>query len=196
MPNVDLNGAISAALNGNPISFPTDTVPALATLPAYATEIFAIKQRSPDKPLILMVGEVADLWQFTTGTDREREIWQAVADRYFPGALTLVLPASAAIPAVMNPLGNHTIGLRVPDCEIARAILRQTGALATTSANLSGEPPLLTMSEIGNRFPQVFALQSDSDDLPTPRLPSTVIQWHGSGWKLLRQGGIEFSDLD
>ena len=194
MPNVDFNGAISAALNGNAISFPTDTVPALATLPAHAAEIFAIKQRSPDKPLILMVGEVADLWQFTTGTDREREIWQAVAERYFPGALTLVLPASAAIPAVMNPLGNHTIGLRVPDCKIARAILRQTGALATTSANLSGEPPLLTMSEIGNRFPQVFALQSD--DLPTPQQPSTVIQWHGSGWKLLRQGAIEFSDLD
>ena len=194
MPNVDLNGAISAALNGNEISFPTDTVPALATLPAHAAEIFAIKQRSPDKPLILMVAEVADLWQFTTGTDREREIWQAVADRYFPGALTLVLPASATIPAVMNPLGNHTIGLRVPDCEIARTILRQTGALATTSANLSGEPPLLTMSDIGDRFPQVFAL--GSNDLPTPQQPSTVIQWHGSGWKLLRQGAIEFLDLD
>ena len=194
MPNVDLNGAISAALNGNAISFPTDTVPALATLPAHAAAIFAIKQRSPDKPLILMVGDVADLWQFTTGTDREREIWQAVAERYFPGALTLVLPASAAIPAVMNPLGNHTIGLRVPDCEIARMILRQTGALATTSANLSGEPPLLTMSEIGNRFPQVFTLEREY--LPTPQQPSTVIQWHGSGWKLLRQGAIEFSDLD
>jgi L-threonylcarbamoyladenylate synthase len=195
VPNVDLNGAISAALNGNAISFPTDTVPALATLPAHAAAIFAIKQRSPDKPLILMVGEIADLWQFTTGTDREREIWQAVAERYFPGALTLVLPASAAIPAVMNPLGTHTIGLRVPDCEIARAILRQTGALATTSANLSGEPPLLIMSEIGERFPQVFALQREVD-LPTPRLPSTVIQWHGSGWKLLRQGAIEFLDLE
>ena len=195
MPNVDLNGAISAALNGNAISFPTDTVPALATLPAHAAAIFAIKQRSQDKPLILMVGEVADLWQFTIGTDREREIWQAVADRYFPGALTLVLPASNLIPAVMNPLGTHTIGVRVPDCEIARTILRQTGALATTSANLSGEPPLLVMSEIGNRFPQVFALEIEID-LPTPRQPSTVIQWHGSGWKLLRQGAIEFLDLD
>ncbi len=194
MPNVDLNGAISAALNGNAISFPTDTVPALATLPAHAAAIFAIKQRSQDKPLILMVGEIADLWQFTIGTEREREIWQAVADRYFPGALTLVLPAADSIPAVMNPLGTNTIGLRVPDCEIARAILRQTGALATTSANLSGEPPLLAMSEIGERFPQVFALQSDAK--PTPRQPSTVIQWHGAGWKLLRQGAVDFGDLD
>ena len=194
MPNVDLNGAISAALNGNVISFPTDTVPALATLPAYAALIFETKQRSQAKPLILMVGEVADLWQFTTGSDRELAIWQAVAERYFPGALTLVLPASELIPAVMNPLGTHTIGLRVPECEIARTILRQTGALATTSANLSGEPPLLAMSDIGKQFPHVFTLNVDV--IPTSPQPSTVIQWHGSGWQLIRQGAIEFVDLD
>jgi L-threonylcarbamoyladenylate synthase len=134
------------------------------------------------------------LSKFTSGTEREREIWQTVAERYFPGALTLVLPASPLIPAGMNPLGTNTIGLRVPDCEIARAILCQTGALATTSANLSGEPPLLAMSEISERFPHVFTLQFDAT--PTLRQPSTVIQWHGSGWNLLRQGAIDFLDLD
>lgn len=194
MPNVDLDMAIAAALNGNIISFPTDTVPALATLPAHAAAIFETKQRSQIKPLILMAGEITDLWQFTTGGDRELAIWQAVAERYLPGALTLVLPAADSIPAVMNPLGTNTIGLRVPDCEIARTILRQTGALATTSANLSGEPPLLTMAAIGASFPQVFTLNLDA--IPTPSTPSTVIQWHDSGWKLLRQGAIEFVNLD
>ena len=194
MPNVDLNVAIAAALNGNIISFPTDTVPALATLPASAAAIFEAKQRSQTKPLILMTGEIAQLWQFTTGSDRELAIWQAVADRYLPGALTLVLPAAALIPAVMNPLGTNTIGLRVPDCEIARTILRQTGALATTSANLSGEPPLLTMAEISNSFPQVFTLNIDV--IPTASTPSTVIQWLDDGWKVLRQGAVEFVDLD
>jgi L-threonylcarbamoyladenylate synthase len=195
VPIVSVNSAIAAALNGNSIAFPTDTVPALATLPASAELIFQTKQRSQAKPLILMVGEVADLWQYAQGTERELTIWQAIADRYLPGALTLVLPASDLIPAVMNPLGTNTIGLRVPDCEIARSILRKTGALATTSANLSGELPLLTMAEISDRFPQVFTLLLDYD-LPTSRQPSTVIQWHGSGWKLLRQGAIEFLDLD
>jgi L-threonylcarbamoyladenylate synthase len=195
VPIVSVNSAIAAALNGNLIAFPTDTVPALATLPASAELIFQTKQRSQAKPLILMVGEVADLWQYAQGTERELTIWQAIADRYLPGALTLVLPASDLIPAVMNPLGTNTIGLRVPDCEIARSILRKTGALATTSANLSGELPLLTMAEISDRFPQVFTLLLDYD-LPTSRQPSTVIQWHGSGWKLLRQGAIEFLDLD
>ncbi len=195
MPQVSIDRAIAAARMGNLISFPTDTVPALATLPAQAELIFQAKQRSQDKPLILMAGEVADLWQFAQGTDRELAIWQTVADRYLPGALTLVLPASASIPAVMNPLGNRTIGLRVPDCDLARSILRQTGALATTSANLSGEPPLLTMAEISANFPQVFALDTELN-LPTVGQPSTVIQWDGSGWKLLRQGAIAFVDRD
>ncbi len=195
MPQVSLDRAIAVARMGNLISFPTDTVPALATLPARAELIFQAKQRSQDKPLILMAGEVADLWQFAQGSDRELTIWQAIADRYLPGALTLVLPASESIPAVMNPLGNRTIGLRVPDCDLARAILRQTGALATTSANLSGEPPLLTMAEISANFPQVFALDTELD-LLTVGQPSTVIQWEGSGWKLLRQGAIAFIDRD
>ncbi len=195
MPQVSLDRIVVAAKTGNLISFPTDTVPALATLPECAELIFQAKQRSQDKPLILMVGEVADLWQYIEGTKREIEIWQAVADRYLPGALTLVLPASDRIPAVMNPLKNQTIGLRVPDGEIARSILLQTGALATTSANLSGSPPLLAMAEISDRFPQVFTLDIDLNP-PTSGQPSTVIKWDNCGWKLLRQGAVEFNELD
>jgi L-threonylcarbamoyladenylate synthase len=191
---VSFDRLIVAARTGNLVSFPTDTVPALAALPTSAELIFQAKQRSQDKPLILMAGDVTDLWEFTAGTESELAIWQAVADRYLPGALTLVLPASELIPAVMNPLQNRTIGVRVPDCDIARAILRQTGALATTSANLSGEPPLLTMAAISDNFPQVSALL----DLEPPSLgqPSTVIAWERSGWKLLRQGAVNFEDLD
>jgi L-threonylcarbamoyladenylate synthase len=195
VPQVSVDRLIVAAQTGNLISFPTDTVPALATLPAHAELIFQTKQRDRAKPLILMVGEVADLWQFTSGTEGEIEIWKAVADRYLPGALTLVLPASTLIPAVMNPLGNCTIGLRVPDCDLARSILARTGALATTSANLSGEPPLLAMAEITTNFPQVFTLDADVN-ISTLGQPSTVIAWDNSGWKLLRQGAVEFIDLD
>jgi L-threonylcarbamoyladenylate synthase len=194
VPQVSLNQLITAAQAGDLISFPTDTVPALATRPDRAELIFQAKQRSQDKPLILMVGEVADLWQFTNGTDRELVIWRTIADRYLPGALTLVLPASDRIPAVMNPLGNHTIGLRVPAHDLARSILWETGALATTSANLSGQPPLLTMAEIGRYFPQVVVL--DNDDAAFDRgQPSTVIKWYESGWQLLRQGAVVFTEL-
>ncbi len=201
MTQVSLDNLIFAAKSGNLVSFPTDTVPALAALPERAELIFQAKQRSQDKPLILMVGEVADMWQFTHGTDRELAVWKSIADRYLPGALTLVLPASDRIPAVMNPLGNHTIGLRVPAHYIARSILNQTGALATTSANLSGQPPLLTMTEISTYFPQVFALDRDIDssaiDIDTsPNIgqPSTVLGWTGAGWQLFRQGAISIAN--
>jgi L-threonylcarbamoyladenylate synthase len=195
VPIVSIDLAISAACQGRAIAFPTDTVPALATRPADAEVIFEIKQRSRDKPLILMVSDVAQLWQFTEGTDREVAIWKSVAARYLPGAVTLVLPAADSIPAVMNPLGDRTIGLRVPAGKIARSILRQTGALATTSANLSGQPPLLTMAEISKAFPEVFALQLAAD-LPSAGQPSTVIAWQQTGWQLLRQGAVDVSDLD
>jgi L-threonylcarbamoyladenylate synthase len=188
---VSIDRLIIAAQTGNLISFPTDTLPALATLPEYAELIFQAKQRSQTKPLILMVGDVQDLWQFTKGNNQEIETWQAIADRYLPGALTLVLPASDLIPAVMNPLNNQTIGLRVPDCDLARSILHQTGALATTSANLSGEPALLTMAEISNKFPQVFALNQDLN-IPNIGQPSTVIAWNNHSWKILRQGAVKF----
>jgi L-threonylcarbamoyladenylate synthase len=191
---VSIDQLIIAAQAGKLVSFPTDTLPALATLPEHADLIFQAKQRSQDKPLILMVSDIAELWQFTIGTDQEIEIWKAVTDRYLPGALTLVLPASDLIPAVMNPLNNHTIGLRVPDCDIARSILRQTGALATTSANLSGEPPLLSMAEISTKFPQVFAIDQDLN-IPTIGQPSTVIEWKNNTWNILRYGAVKFVDL-
>jgi L-threonylcarbamoyladenylate synthase len=124
----------------------------------------------------------------------ELEIWQQVAQQYWPGALTLVLPASAKVPAVMNPTDPTTIGVRVPNSEIAIAILSQTGPLATTSANQSGEPPLQTMAEIEAQFPDVLTLQPtevESPKLVTPGVPSTVAKWTGSGWEILRQGSVQ-----
>ncbi len=184
---------IEAALGGQVVSFPTDTVPALAVLPSRAESIFAVKQRSLNKPLILMGATSADLWPFVRSTPTELLLWQAVADRHWPGALTLVLPASSAVPSVMNPVDPSTIGIRVPDLAVARRILGQTGPLATTSANLSGEPPLQTMTEIALRFPEVVALECDRME-PSPTasgVPSTVAKWMGFSWEILRQGVIK-----
>ncbi|MCT7982053.1 L-threonylcarbamoyladenylate synthase [Laspinema sp. A4] len=184
---------IEAALGGQVVSFPTDTVPALAVLPNRAESIFAVKQRSLDKPLILMGATEADLWPFVRSTETELQIWQEVANRHWPGALTLVLPASAAVPSVMNPVDPTTIGIRVPDQAIARRILAQTGPLATTSANLSGEPPLRTMAEIDLKFPQVVTLEWEQSEpnATASGVPSTVAKWIGPGWEILRQGVIQ-----
>lgn len=195
MTQVSLDALVVGAKSGYVVSFPTDTVPALAALPEKSGLIFAAKQRSQDKPLILMAANPEELWPFCQGNESEKLIWQQVAKKYWPGALTLVLPASSRLPAEVNPNDRTTIGVRVPDCAIARQILSQTGPLATTSANLSGQPPLRTMSEINAQFPSVLTLDISGTELTLESgLPSTVAKWTGKGWEILRQGAIEIGN--
>lgn len=213
MPQVSLATFLAGACSGDRlVSFPTDTVPALAVRPDRAELIYTAKRRSQDKPLILMGATAADLWHFTAGSAEEQMIWQQVAEQYWAGALTLVLPASDRLPAAVNPTDPTTVGLRVPDCAIAQKILAQTGPLATTSANQSGQPPLQTLAEIEVQFPEVLTLSPTELNLleqspfsvtdgntgakaiatpnPIPGVPSTVVKWTGSGWQVLRQGAI------
>lgn len=202
MPQVSFAELITGIQSGNHLaSFPTDTVPALASRLDCAGLIFETKQRSLDKPLILMAGNIDDLWIYAEGSPTEHRIWQAIATKYLPGALTLVLPASQQVPSSLNPKDPSTIGLRVPNHAIARTILNRTGPLATTSANLSGQPPLQTIAEIEIQFPQVLTLSpselqnqlafpSFSGDSPVSGVPSTVIRWTGSAWEVLRQGAV------
>lgn len=192
-----MSALIAGACSGQLVSFPTDTVPALAVRPDCSELIFTAKQRSQEKPLILMGTSLQSLSSFIKGTAAEMEIWQQVAQKYWPGALTLVLPASAKIPAVMNPTDPTTIGVRVPNSSVAIAILSQTGPLATTSANRSGQPPLQSMAEIEAQFPDVLTLELSQSDLTTPvttGVPSTVAKWTGSGWDILRQGTVQLNE--
>lgn len=195
MATVSLDTLVAAArTGGSVVSFPTDTVPALAIRPEQADQLFAVKQRPADKSLVLMGANSEDLWPFTQGSSADRNVWQQVTQQFWPGALTLVLPASERVPLVMHPTDPTTIGLRVPNCAIARDILTQTGPLATTSANLSGQPPLITLTEIALQFPEVFTLESSDLDLNVSmsRIPSTVVKWHVNiGWEILRQGAVK-----
>lgn len=179
--------------NGGVISFPTDTVPALATLPIHGEKIFSLKQRQPDKPLILLGAAWEDFSLYVAGTAAERREWEAIAQQYWPGPLTLVLPATDQVPPTMNPQNPGTIGIRVPDQAFALELLRQSQPLATTSANRSGQPPLTCFGEIQATFPTVaipprekFAL----DRTWGSGQPSTVAKWTQAGWQILRQGSI------
>lgn len=197
MTRVPIAALIAGAQSGRLVSFPTDTVPALAVKPDLAQSIFAIKQRDPDKPLILMGATPEVLWPFVKGSSEEWQVWRSVAQQYWPGALTLVLPASDRVPSQMHPTTVNTIGLRVPDWPVAQTILQQTGPLATTSVNLSGQPALHDPNEIEQQFPQVLILSPTDWASPRldvgrePRAPSTVAKWIGEGWEILRQGAVE-----
>ncbi|MBN3872254.1 L-threonylcarbamoyladenylate synthase [Nostoc sp. JL33] len=193
MTQVSLTNLIAGARAGLLVSFPTDTVPALAAIPEKAGLIFAAKQRSQDKPLILMAASAEDLWLYVKGSEKEYKVWQELAEKYWPGGLTLVLPASDRLPKVMNPIDPTTIGIRVPNSAIAQTILAQTGPLATTSANFSGQPPLQTIAEIEAQFPKVLtlAMTEYQSEILGIGVPSTVAKWTGINWQILRPGAIK-----
>lgn len=183
------------------VSFPTDTVPALATKPDNSAAIFDAKQRSPKKPLILMAADLDALFPYVDGSDEERQRWQETAAQYWPGALTLVMPSSDRVPPDVHRLDPTTVGVRIPNHPIAQKILRETGVLATTSVNLSGQPPLRTLDAIAQTFPQVTVLTPDVIAPYRATLgdtaeqgsgqPSTVAQWTPQGWSIFRQGSVK-----
>ncbi|MEM6452649.1 MAG: L-threonylcarbamoyladenylate synthase [Cyanobacteria bacterium P01_D01_bin.105] len=173
------------------VSFPTDTVPALATRPEYADLIYAAKQRSPDKPLILMGASLTDLLPYVSGDAAALTTWTQTVSQHWPGQLTLVLPSSELAPPLLNPQGTGTLGIRVPNHPIALELLAQTGPLATTSANLSGQPPLTEPAAIARTFPDVVTLPPEAFTVQANSgMPSTVVKWTGQGWQVLRQGQI------
>lgn len=197
MTKINQAELIRRAIAKEVVCFPTDTVPALAVVPNSAAKIFDVKQRPLDKPLILMAATAQELWQFVQGTPQEKLIWDQTAQTYWPGALTLVLPASHQVDPRVNPIDPTTIGLRIPNHPIALAILSQTGPLATTSANLSGEPPLETLDEINIKFPDLFTLDYGTlGEKFGSGLPSTVAKWQDNQWQILRQGFIKLLDFE
>lgn len=196
MPQVSLPALISGLRSGAWLaSFPTDTVPALAARCDRGELIFAAKQRQADKPLILMASTPEQLWPYVQGTSADWQQWQAIGDRYWPGGLTLVLPARN-LPMGLNPQQTGTVGLRVPNWPLARHVLEQTGPLATTSVNLSGQPPLIEVGAIAQTFPQILTLSTSIWQIPaSPSPPSTVMAWQECRWQILRQGAVKLPEI-
>ncbi|MEL6553381.1 MAG: L-threonylcarbamoyladenylate synthase [Cyanobacteria bacterium J06621_11] len=199
-PPVSLDEMVKA-LTTRPtlVSFPTDTVPALATRPAQAALIFAAKKRPPEKPLILMGASLEDLLPYISGDEKDFEVWRSHTQKHWPGQLTLVLPASDRTPSTLNPTQSGTIGIRVPNHPIALKLLAQTGPLATTSANLSGHPPLTTQADIAHTFPTALTLAPEAYIAShTSGTPSTVALWKNDSendkWQILRQGKIRLQN--
>lgn len=178
--------------HGEAAIFPTDTLPALASRPEHAAQLWELKQRPQHKPLILMGACAADLWPWLE--DPPQPAWLELAGRHWPGGLTLVVPATGALVQLLNP-GGDSVGLRVPACPLAQALLELSGPLATTSANRSGEQPCLSVDEAAARFPEVARL----GPLPWPQplgQASTVLRWQTmGGWEILRQGAVLPAEL-
>ena len=172
--------------NGSLALFPTDTLPALCAYPQFSKKIWTIKKRPLNKPLILMGGCLDDLFQFVEPCAIDDGL--KLANKHWPGALTIVLPAKGGISKNLNSNSN-SLGFRIPSLKLTRDLLVQTGPLATTSANISGKSPVKDAFEASIQFPGIPIL----GPVPWPKssgIASTVVEWKEGKWNLLRAGSV------
>lgn len=188
--------SISAALeilkSGGLVAFPTDTVYGLgagAFMESAIRRLFHAKGRQTSKAIPVLLGDQADLERVAVEPGEKA---LRLAQRFWPGPLTLVVPRHPDLPAILGP--QPTIGIRMPDHADALRLLNLSGPLAVTSANRSGRENALTVQQVleqlGGRIPIVL----DGGTTPGGK-PSTVVDCTGSELVILRSGPISMDDL-
>ena len=189
---VDLNSALKTLNSGLPIIFPTDTLPAIGCLPKFSNIIYEFKKRDKNKPLILMGSEQKQLIDYVH--ESAKGDYENIASNYWPGALTMVIPASEKQTTILTS-NDLTLGLRIPNSNMAQSLIRETGPLLTSSANISGFKGSTTIEGIALDFPSLKIL----GPIPWGKRSgkaSTIIFWKKSGdWRLIREGEVFVREL-
>ena len=189
---IDCKSALKTLRNGLPIIFPTDTLPAIGCLPKFSKIIYEFKKRDTNKPLILMGSKYKQLIDYVH--ESAREDFEIIASKYWPGALTIVIPSSERDPATLTSK-DLTLGLRIPNSDIALSLLRETGPLLTSSANISGFTGSITAEGIALDFPSVEILGPIPWEKSSGKA-STIISWKKIGdWRLIREGEVFVKEL-
>ena len=190
MDLVDCQSAFKNLKSGLPIIFPTDTLPAIGCLPRFSKIIYEFKKRDINKPLILMGSEHKQLIDYVH--ESAKEDYENLAAKYWPGALTMIIPVSENKKSTVTSK-NYTLGLRIPNSHIAQSLIRETGPLLTSSANISGIPGSITAEGISLDLPSVDIL----GPLPWNKCSgnaSTIIYWVKYGeWSLIRKGQVSIN---
>jgi len=176
--------------SGQVIALPTDTFYGLAADPfnLYAVEeIFQIKGRPAYKPLLLLVGSVEMAEELSSGDLPDR--FYSLARRFWPGPLTMVIPASRRVPLKIT--GNTgKVALRLPAARIPVSLVQALEIpLTGTSANLAGMKECASAHEVQQCLGERLRLIVDGGETNTPA-PSTIVEVTQQGWRLIREGAI------
>jgi len=179
---------------GGVIGFPTDTAYGLGADPfneSAVRRIFEIKGRAEDKPILLLVNSVE--MAGTVATLSETAL--ALAARFWPGPLTMIVPARPSLPAAVTA-GTSTVGLRWGKAAFAGKLLSAFGRPVTaTSANLSGRESAVTADEVRAQLEERLAMLVDGGTLPA-RGGSTLLDLTQTPARILRQGPVSAAELD
>ena len=166
-----LRRAATAVANGDLVVYPTETVYGLGgdALDADAVErAFDLKGRERSNPLSLGVPSVDAALRHT----RPTEFAVAFARAFLPGPVTVVVERAATVPDALTA-GRDRVGIRVPDHPVARELLRETGPLTATSANVSGRGSVTHPDDLDDRIREGVAVVVDDGE--TPGTESTVV---------------------
>jgi L-threonylcarbamoyladenylate synthase len=177
---------------GHLVAIPTDTVYGLAAdlfNPDAIEKIYQVKEREHLKAIPVLLSSPAALEQVTLNMNR---LARKLADRFWPGPLTLVVSAHPGLPENLSP--QPTVGVRMPNHPDALALLAAGGPLAVTSANLSGYENTLTASQVYTQLAGRIPLILDGGKTPGGA-PSTVVDCTGPVPAILRPGPISLEDI-
>jgi len=184
--------ALQVLARGGLAAFPTDTVYGVAAslqAPAGIDRLYEAKSRSAGKAVAVLIAEIGQLALLTPGLP---PLAQRLAERFWPGALTLVVQKRPDLPERLSPL--PTVGVRMPDHNFARALIRAAGPLATSSANVSGEADSLTAEDVMKQLGGRIELILDGGAVPGG-VPSTVVDCTQDPPRILRAGAIPSSAI-
>ncbi len=186
--------AVNLLRRGGIVAVPTDTVYGIAAdmaLPDAIERLFAAKRRPPEKAVAVLLADASQAEALGVMSPAAR----VLGERFWPGGLTLVLPVRSGVhlPRVLAG-GAQTIGVRVPDHPVPRALAAILGPLPTTSANVSGEPDARDAQEIAGRLGEALALVIDGGPI-RGGLASTVVDCTGERPVVRRLGAIPEAEI-
>lgn len=190
---IDLAEAVRLLSKGDVIAVPTDTVYGLAASLSHLEgiqKVFSIKKRPPSNPLIIQIADQAQISPFVSFFPVN---FIQLANTFWPGALTLVVPIlEEKIPQIVRA-NLPTAGFRVPGHDLMRALLRETGPLVVPSANFSGRPSATSAEQVEQEFGSHFPVLDGGRC--AKGIESTLLCFEDPEWIITRLGAISADQL-
>lgn len=183
-----VRAAADAVRAGRCVVLPTDTVYGIGcdafNNDAVAT-LLATKRRGPDMPVPVLVGS----WSTIQGLVREfSDTAKTLVEAFWPGGLSIVVPEAPSLPWNLGDT-RGTVLLRMPNQPLALELLQETGPMAVSSANISGNPPAQTAAEAKTQFGDAIGVYLDGGEAEVGT-PSTIIDISKPHPVILREGAI------
>jgi L-threonylcarbamoyladenylate synthase len=189
-----IEAAVASVRRGELVVLPTDTVYGIgadAFSPPAVAALLEAKGRGPDMPVPVLVGSASTLDGIATRLSTQA---RELVDAFWPGALTVVCHQQ---PSLAWDLGDTrgTVAVRMPLHPVAIELLTAVGPMAVSSANITGHPPAITVTEAQSQLGDSVAVYLDGGPCGDDALPSTIVDVTGERPRVLREGAIPVEEL-